>query len=1041
MDLSIRGRGAHVTSRPDLPLFEAPYAPPDEAVARRLLAQMRIRPDRIEGIEAEAKSLVLALRRAPVRLGSIEQMLREYALTTREGLALMVLAEALLRIPDKSTMDELIEDRLGQPDFADHVPRSGGMIAQASVWALGAASSLFQPSETPVGILVQAARRLGRPALRTAMRQAIRLMSDHFVFGTTIEGACARVAQDSHVLQSLYSFDMLGEGARTLADAGRYADAYRHAIEVLAAQVRESAPAAGRSGISVKLSALHPRYEPLSRKRVVEELTPVVRDLARAAKEADLFFTVDAEEADRLDLSLEIIGRVLADPQLAGWDKFGVAVQAYQKRAMAVIDHMLALAEHLDRRITIRLVKGAYWDAEIKRAQERGLADFPVFTRKAMTDLNYLACAQRLLGCRPRIFPQFATHNALTIATVRDMAGDDFRSYEFQRLFGMGEAIYEEFSSLHPGVVCRIYAPVGPTRDLLAYLVRRLIENGASTSFVARASDPDAPLDTLLRQPASVIEADHPRASHVALPRDIFGPSRTNSPGVEFGDPASMRLLQRLLRENAGPGYAASLIDGRLRTGLKRTLLSPIDASPIGHVVEADETIADAAMAAAARGFPGWARQKTETRAAILFRAAELLEDRRARLIALLQAEGGKTLEDAVSEWRESIDFCRYYAAEGLRVLTSQDMPGPVGESNEWRLLGRGAFVAISPWNFPLAIFIGQISAALMAGNSVVAKPAEQTPLIAAEAIRLLHDAGVAKDALHLVTGDGRIGARLVAHAATSGVVFTGSGEVARNINRALAARDGEIVPLIAETGGVNAMVIDSTALPEQATDDILASAFRSAGQRCSALRHLYIQSDVAEPILDMLCGAIATWEIGDPRETSTRIGPVIDSEARQTLDAYIAEAREKHRVLYAGVAPAGGHYVAPHIFELTDPADLTREIFGPVLHVTRFARDELDRMLDVITATGYGLTFGLQSRIDTTSRTILRKLRAGNVYINRNMIGAVVGSQPFGGMGLSGTGPKAGGPHYLLRFCTEQSICRNIAALGGDPSLLGSAD
>ncbi|MDB5507655.1 MAG: delta-pyrroline-5-carboxylate dehydrogenase [Hyphomicrobiales bacterium] len=1029
-----------MTSRPDLPLFEAPYAAPDETIARRLLSQVRVRPERVPSIEAEAAQLVAALRRTPAQLGSIEQMLREYALTTREGLALMVLAEALLRIPDKATMDELIEDRLGQPDFADHVPRSGGLLAHASVWALGVASSIFQPSETPVGILVQAARRLGRPALRTAMRQAISLMGDHFVFGTTIEGARSRAAQH-HDDRGLFSFDMLGEGARTQDDADRYAASYRHAIEVLSADAEDAPERRNRPGISVKLSALHPRYEPLARQRVIDELTPVLRDLACRARAAHLSFTVDAEEADRLDLSLDIVGRVLADPELAGWDGFGIAVQAYQKRAMAVIDYMVALADHLDRRIAIRLVKGAYWDTEIKRAQERGLADFPVFTRKAMTDLNYLACAQRLLACRPRLFPQFATHNALTIATVRDMAGDDAGSYEFQRLFGMGEAIYGEMARLHPDVACRIYAPVGPTRDLLAYLVRRLIENGASTSFVARASDPAASLDDLLRQPSAALDMEHPRAPHIALPRDLFGPSRLNSPGVEFGDPAALRQLLRLVRENAGPGYAAPIIDGRLRTGHKRTVTSPIDGAPIGHVVDADAELADTAMEAAQRGFAGWTRTKVETRAAVLFKAADLIEERRARLIALLQAEAGKTLDDAVSEWRESIDFCRYYAAEGLRILRAQDMPGPVGETNEWRLLGRGVFVAISPWNFPLAIFTGQIVAALMAGNSVVAKPAEQTPLIAAEAVRLLHDAGIPKDALHFVTGDGHVGARLVAHAATGGVVFTGSGEVARLINRALAAREGEIVPLIAETGGINAMIVDSTALPEQATDDILASAFRSAGQRCSALRHLYIQSDVAEPILNMIRGALSTWEIGDPRDAATRIGPVIDADARRALDDYIAEASQKHLVLYAGTAPSAGHFVAPHVFELEDPAELTREIFGPVLHVTRFERDDLENILGVVSGTGYGLTFGLQSRIDASARTILRRLRVGNVYVNRNMIGAVVGSQPFGGAGLSGTGPKAGGPHYLPRFCTEQSICRNIAALGGDPALLGSGD
>ncbi|MDB5651789.1 MAG: delta-pyrroline-5-carboxylate dehydrogenase [Hyphomicrobiales bacterium] len=1029
-----------MTSQPDLPVFEAPFSASDETIARRLLNEVKIKADRREKIEFEAAALIQALRRSPAHLGTVEQMLREYALTTREGLALMVLAEALLRIPDKATMDELIEDRLGQPDFVDHVPRTGGLLAHASVWALGAASHLFQASDTPAGILVQAARRIGRPALRTAMRRAIRVMSDHFVFGTTIENAWARAAAQTDP-RDLFSFDMLGEGARTPADAARYARAYAHAIEVLGARDARGQGGGAPPGISIKLSALHPRYEPLARRRVVEELVPVVRDLARAAKDADLLFTIDAEEADRLDLSLDVIGPVLADPGLKGWAGFGIAVQAYQKRAMGVIDHMVALAEHLDRQITIRLVKGAYWDTEIKRAQERGLPDFPVFTRKAMTDLNYLACARRLLDCRPRIVPQFATHNALTIATLRDMAGDT-GSYEFQRLFGMGEAIYAEVARRHPGVSCRVYAPVGPTRDLLAYLVRRLIENGASTSFLARASDPAVPVDVLVRQPSERVADAGARAVHIALPRDLFGPQRQNSRGFEFGDRATLRQLQRHLRESTGQAYAAPLIDGRLRAGAKRSLVSPIDAaSATGQVVEADDRQADEAMDAAARGFPGWSLTPPRVRAAALVRAAELLEDRRARLIALLQIEGGKTLDDAVSEWREAVDYCRYYAAEGLRVLAPQSLPGPVGETNELRLRGRGVFVAISPWNFPLAIFLGQITAALMAGNSVVAKPAEQTPLIAAEAVRLLHDAGIPKDALHLVPGDGTVGARLVKHAATGGVVFTGSTQVARLINRALAARDGAIVPLIAETGGINAMIVDSTALPEQVTDDVLASAFRSAGQRCSALRHLYLQDDVADAILEMIVGAIATWEIGDPRDPATRIGPVIDAAAREALDAYIEEARRKHSVVYAGTAPPKGHFVAPHIIELKDPADLRQEVFGPVLHVTRYARENLDAILETISATGYGLTFGVQSRIDAAARAMVRQLPVGNVYVNRNMIGAVVGSQPFGGSGLSGTGPKAGGPHYLARFCVEQTICQNIAALGGDPALLASDD
>jgi RHH-type proline utilization regulon transcriptional repressor/proline dehydrogenase/delta 1-pyrroline-5-carboxylate dehydrogenase len=689
----------------------------------------------------------------------------------------------------------------------------------------------------------------------------------------------------------------------------------------------------------------------------------------------------------------------------------------------------------------VRLVKGAYWDTEIKRAQERGLGGYPVFTRKAMTDLNYIACARQLLTLRPRLFPQFATHNALTVATLLTLAGDD-GGFEFQRLHGMGEALYERLAEDRPDLACRTYAPVGSHRDLLAYLVRRLLENGANSSFVALAADDAVPVARLLRRPAEIIGSpERARHPNIPLPREMLQPQRLNSRGVEFGEHAA---LERLLIDIAGETarvMAAPLIDGRAIDGPSRPVQSPIDGAAIGSVIEATPTQAAQAIASARAGFRRWGATAAPARAKLLETTADLLEQRAARFIALLQCEGGKTLDDALSEVREAIDFCRYYAAQGSKLFGEDEaMPGPTGESNVLRLRGRGVFVAISPWNFPLAIFLGQVAAALMAGNCVVAKPAEQTPLIASEAIRLLHEAGIPASALHLLPGDGRVGAALVGHGDIAGVVFTGSTEVARAINRALAAKDGPIVPLIAETGGINAMIVDATALPEQVADDVVTSAFRSAGQRCSALRLLFVQDDVADRMIEMIAGAASELALGDPRDIATHVGPVIDAEARQRLDAHIARMTKAARVHVAGRAPAG-NYVAPHLFELKDARELTEEVFGPILHVVRYRADQSARVLAAIEGSGYGLTLGIHSRIDDTVETVTERLQVGNVYINRNMIGAVVGVQPFGGYGLSGTGPKAGGPHYLARFATEQTVTINTAAAGGNAALLSGEE
>src|SRR5499427_3973997 len=1004
-----------------IPPFRAPYAPPDEDLAAAFLETAPLSPDAEARVNTRAGALVRAIRARVGGIGGVEDFLREYSLSTKEGLALMVLAEALLRVPDAATADRLIEDKLSAGDFGARKVRSGALLVSASAWALGVSARVIASHETPERILHELVSRLGRPAVRTATRQAMRLLGSHFVLGQTIEEALLRGAAHP---EFRYSFDMLGEGARTAADAQRYYEAYATAIAAIGKAARGAA-LPDRPGISVKLSALHPRYEAVSGERVMGELAPRVVELAQAAKAHDLNLTIDAEEADRLELSLDIAGRALADPSLAAWSGFGLAVQAYQKRAPAVIDWAIEAARACGRRLMVRLVKGAYWDTEVKRGQERGLSDYPVFSRKAMTDLCYMVCVRKLLAARPYVYPQFATHNALTVAGAIEAAGG-VTGYEFQRLYGMGETLYEALLRAEPEAACRVYAPVGGHRDLLAYLVRRLLENGANSSFVYAAADPKVPLSAILERPQAVIgDPSHARHRKIPRPPDLYAPERKNSSGVEFGHAESLAGLLSQVHDGTSVNAAAQpLVDGITIKGRVRTVSSPIDGSVVGTVTEGDEAIVRSAFVAAEAGFPGWNATPVQARAAALDRAADILEENRGRLIALLQAEGGKTLDDAVAEVREAADLCRYYAVEARRRLVPESLPGPTGETNELHHRGRGVFICISPWNFPLAIFTGQIMAALVAGNAVIAKPAEQTPLIAAEAVGLFHRAGVAPTALHLIPGDGAIGGLLVAHPSAAGVAFTGSTEVGRIINRALAKREGPIVPLIAETGGINAMIVDATALPEQVTDDVIASAFRSAGQRCSALRLLCIQDDIAERVTEMVAGAARELKLGDPRDPATHVGPVIDAEAKDKLDRWIAGMDAQGRVLFRGISGdglrPGGHYVAPTIIELERASDLQEEVFGPVLHVVRYRADGLERLLDDIADSGYGLTLGVQSRIDTTVRHIVQHLAVGNVYVNRNIIGAVVGTQPFGGAGLSGTGPKAGGPNYLRRFASS---------------------
>jgi RHH-type proline utilization regulon transcriptional repressor/proline dehydrogenase/delta 1-pyrroline-5-carboxylate dehydrogenase len=987
--------------------FRAPYCPPEEAARAALLAAApAARPDALP----LALDLAAAAREGGGPL-AVEEVLRGWPLSTREGLALMALAEALLRVPDDATADALIAEKLSEGDWSKHAE---GWAGAASSWALAIGARLVSPEDTPGGVLAPMAKRLGVPAVRVAARRAVRLMGGQFVLGETIADALARAAKAPPGIR--HSFDMLGEGARTAADAKRYLAAYHDACEAIGRDASGSLP--DRPGLSVKLSAIHPRYEAVSRDRVMRELVPELVELARVAKRHELNLTLDAEEADRLELSLEVLDALLLEPSLAGWDGLGLAVQAYQKRCGAMVAWLAERAAATGRRLMVRLVKGAYWDAEIKRAQERGLPDFPVWTRKAATDLAWVTNAAALLdqARTGRIFPQLATHNArsvaeaLALASTRNVGADRF---EFQRLHGMGGALYGRLRERRPDVALRVYAPVGVHEDLLAYLVRRLLENGANGGFVAAVADHAIPLERLVRHPAETLAEGPPRHPRVKPAPMLYG-ARRNSRGVEFGD---AEALAGLLAE--------------------RDAAAPLPPMP------ADATPQEAAreVAAAQAGFAGWNALPVARRAGILRRAADILEERRGAFIAAVQEEGFRTLDDALSELREAVDFCRYYADEAERLMAPATLPGPVGESNRLMLQGRGVFLCIAPWNFPLAIFLGQCAAALAAGNSVVAKPAPQTPRIAALAVQVLRDAGLPASALRLVPGGPETGAALVAHPAVAGVAFTGSTATARAINRALAAKDGPIVPLIAETGGLNAMVVDATALPEQVTDDVLTSAFRSAGQRCSALRLLCVQADAADRMLAMIAGAAAELRMGDPRDPATHLGPLIDAEAKARIMRWLAALPPGARETFRHPGSETGNFLAPRIVELARPEDLTQEVFGPVLHVVRWRAERLDSLLSGIAGSGYGLTLGVQSRRAGFAARVAAAAPAGNVYVNRNMVGAVVGVQPFGGEGLSGTGPKAGGPHYLARFTTEKTISVNTAAAGGDAILLAQGE
>ncbi len=1013
-----------------------------------------------ERIAERARGLVEAIRQGRRRAGGIDAFLQEYALSSEEGVVLMCLAEALLRIPDHETADRLIRDKIGSADWEAHLGRSESLFVNASSWGLMLTGRVVRLTDETVqdvsGTLRRLVQRSGEPIIRQAVFHAMRIMGRQFVLGRTIAEAM-KEARSGSGHGARYSFDMLGEAARTRADADRYFQSYLDAVAAVGKAAEKAAEDIhARNSVSVKLSALHPRYEEAKRDLVMEELTPRLLELAKAARAAGIGLTVDAEETDRLELSLDLIEQIARSPDIRGWNGFGLAVQAYQKRALAVIEWLAPLAREVGMRMPVRLVKGAYWDTEIKHHQILGVDGFPVFTRKAATDVSYLACARAMLNAPDAFYPQFASHNAHTVAVLSvfadDLGAEGEAAFEYQRLHGMGEPLFEEIAqgALGRPYPIRIYAPVGTHEDLLAYLVRRLLENGANSSFVNRLADDAAPIDDIIADPVDYMDRldskPHPR---IRAPGDLF-PGRKNAKGLLLTERTVYRpLLNRLEAEGKKTADVGPIIGGRmmLEGAGPRPIHDPSDRRRVmGSVVETESGQVDEALERAQGAVAAWDGRGGAQRADVLDRVADLYETHLDRLMALCVREAGKTVPNALADVREAIDFLRFYAAEARRLFDGAVLlPGPTGERNQLSLHGRGVFACISPWNFPIAIFTGQIAAALAAGNSVIAKPAEQTPLIAAEAVKLFHEAGVPGDALHLLPGDGAtVGGRLVRDPRIAGVAFTGSTETAKAINRSLADREGAILPLIAETGGQNAMIVDSSALPEQVVLDVMGSAFDSAGQRCSALRVLAVQEDIADKLITMLSGAMADLTVGDPMDLTTDIGPVIDTDALQMLEAHAARMHNLGRPIAQvplGPGTEHGTFFAPRAVEIDSLEVLEREVFGPFLHVLRFKASKLDALCDAINATGYGLTLGIHTRIEETAQFIVNRARVGNVYVNRNQIGAVVGAQPFGGEGLSGTGPKAGGPHYLLRYATERVVSTDTTAAGGNAALMSMGE
>ncbi|MCD6045915.1 MAG: putA [Gammaproteobacteria bacterium] len=1020
----------------------------DEAACLERLLKIAAFPDEeLSYIHDRAYRFVEAIRQKDHVKSGLDAFLQQYQLSTDEGIALMCMAEALLRIPDSATRDKLIQDKIGEGQWAQHSGQSPSLFVNAATWGLmltGKFSTWSSSDNARLNsTLKDFVRRKGLSVVRTVVAYAMRVLGQQFVMGQTIEEALQR-AKTMEAIGYRFSYDMLGEAACTAEDALRYYGAYHKAILAIGKAADGLGPIHG-PGISIKLSALHPRYEFAHRKECVQIVSERLLELAIAAKGQGLHLTVDAEEADRLDISLDIIEKVFTDTALSGWEGFGLAIQSYQKRCSFLIDWLADLSSGVNRRLMVRLIKGAYWDSEIKISQERGLVDYPVFTRKRGTDISFLACARKLLQHEKQFFPQFATHNAYSAAAILEMVGQR-RDFEFQCLHGMGRPLYDEIVGVKKlNIPCRVYAPVGGHEDLLAYLVRRLLENGANSSFVNRIANKTEAIDNLIAAPTVQVAKDEPKRNpRIPLPANIYN-ERTNSRGIDLTNTNELKPLMVAMEEACkNPSHAGPMVNGDYRFKNGAAVHNPHNRKEnVGTVfASTTEDIKDA-IEAAAQAQESWRHTAAEERAAILIKMADLLELHKPRLMALLVKEAGKTINDTISEVREAIDFCRYYAEEGKKQLMPRLMQGVTGERNEYRLLGRGTVLCISPWNFPLAIFLGQVTAALMSGNCVIAKPSEQTPLIAATAMALLHETGVPKAVAQLLPGSGRmIGAQLIADERIAGILFTGSTETARLINRQLAERPGSIVPFIAETGGQNAMIVDASALPEQVVRDAITSAFGSAGQRCSALRVLYLQEEVADKIIKMLAGAMATLKVGDPALLETDIGPVIDEDALATLNAHAERMQQEANLIYQvelSEECAQGCYFAPRAVEIQQLSQLQREVFGPFLHVIRYKSHELDKVINDINNSGYGLTCGVHSRINQTVQHLTDSIHAGNVYVNRNMIGAVVGVQPFGGEGLSGTGPKAGGPYYLARLCTEKVVSINTTAAGGNASLLDS--
>lgn len=1016
------------------------------AVVDLLLASAELTNEQNQQADTLARGFVNQVRTSHKRSGSIDTFLNEYALSSEEGIALMCLAEALLRVPDKKTADELIKDKIARANWKSHQGGSESFFVNATTWALMLTGKVLAGDNNESSLskaLNKVIGRAGEGVIRRAVDTGMRIMSKQFVMGRTIDEATKR-AKKLESIGYRYSYDMLGEAAITADDAERYYQAYADSIASIGKK-SSGKTIYDRAGISIKLSALHPRYEVAKYDRVMAELCPRLLSLAELAKQHNIALTVDAEESERLDLSLDVIEQVFSSPTLTDWNGFGMAVQSYQKRAFYVLDWVAELARKHNKRMMVRLIKGAYWDSEIKKAQMNGLEGYPVFTRKCFTDVSFQACAKKILTMTDAIYPQFATHNAYSVAMILSIVGD-YKDFEFQCLHGMGRELYQQVVPKDKlGIPCRIYAPVGSHEDLLPYLVRRLLENGANTSFVNRIADDKAPIDSLVVSPVIKAKSYLDKINqNIPLPKDIYGAERKNSKGLDIDNFEVLEQLKVDLQQFDNHRWTAQPLIANSKTSWnKKTAYAPFDEElVIGEVAEATVDDIDWALQQAQQAFPHWAQLDVNQRADYLLKIADKLEQEMLELIAIAQLEAGKTLNDAIAEVREAVDFCHYYAKQAKRIMAEPiQLQGYTGELNQLSLHPRGTCLCISPWNFPLAIFVGQITAALAVGNCVIAKPAEQTPMMAYKIINLFYQVGIPQGVVQLLPGDGAtIGARLVEDERIKAVMFTGSTITARIINQSLAQRKGEIIPFIAETGGQNAMIVDSSALLEQVVVDVIASSFGSAGQRCSALRVIYVQKDVMKRFNTLLQGAMNELKVGDPREIDTDVGPVIDLAAYRQLKAHIKSMKQSHSLLHQlprNLATEKGHFIAPTAIKIDSIDNLSQEQFGPILHVIEFKSKDLDKVIAEINSTGFGLTLGVHSRINSTIDYIQSRVKVGNCYVNRNMIGAVVGLQPFGGEGLSGTGPKAGGPHYLFRLCNERTLTIDTTAAGGNASLM----